>query len=84
MRVKVFRFRVSNAASRPCTGDIGEKWFDKSKAELKSNEYIEDTINSFLDKVNRAIDIKVNTVDVGFHNNGRGNTVDLVYTVLYE
>lgn len=85
MRVKVFRFRVSNAASSPCgSSDKKELWFRERMSELISPEQIEDTVNSFLDAVNRVVGIEVNTVDVNYHNNARGNTVDLIYTIMYE
>lgn len=85
MKVKIFRFRVSNAASSPRPDDYRESWFKKRLAELESEKDIECIINEFLYKeVKKVLDIKVNTVDVGYHNNARGNTIDLVYTILYE
>lgn len=85
MKVKVFRFRVSNVASSPCDDDYRKAWFKERLAELKSEKDIERIINEFLYKeAKKVLDIKVNTVDVGYHNNARGNTVDLVYTIPYE
>lgn len=85
MKVKIFRFRVSNAASISRGDDYREAWFRKRLAELNNENDIERIINEFLDKeVKKVLDIKVNTVDVGYHNNTRGNTIDLVYTILYE
>lgn len=85
MKVKVFRFRVSNAASSPCSEDYKKDWFKERLAELKSEKDIERIINEFLYKeAKKVLEIKVNTVDVEYHNNARGNTVDLVYTILYE
>ncbi len=58
MRVKVFKFRVSNAAASPCgDGDKKEQWFKERALELRSPEYIEDTVNGFLDSVNRVVGI---------------------------
>jgi len=85
MKVKVFRFRVSNAASSPCPDDYRENWFKERLAELKSEKDIECIINKFLyKKGKKVLDIKVNMIDVEYHNNARGNTIDLVYTILYE
>lgn len=85
MKVKVFRFRVSNAASSPWPEDYKKDWFKETLAELKSENDIERIINEFLYKeAKKVLEIKVNTVDVEYHNNARGNTVDLVYTILYE
>lgn len=85
MKVKGFRFRVSNAASSPCPEDYKKDWFKERLAELKSEKDIERIINEFLYKeAKKVLDIKVNTVDVEYHNNARGNTVDLIYTILYE
>ena len=59
--------------------------FVSMEKELKSPEDIEATVNNFLNSWGKKIiDIKVNTVDVQYHNNARGNTVDLVYTIMYE
>ena len=83
LKVKVFRFRVSNAASSPLKDDEYEKWFIQSKKELVSENYIEKTINKFIEDKD-VVDIKINNVDVNYHNNARGNTIDLVYTIMYK
>lgn len=65
--------------------DYKKDWFKERLAELKSEKDIERIINEFLYKeAKKVLEIKVNTVDVEYHNNARGNTVDLVYTILYE
>lgn len=47
------------------------------------DDKIEDEINEFLsDK--ELIEIKVNQADVRFHNNGRSNTIHLIYTIVYK
>lgn len=83
VKVKVFRFEVSNASSKICSGDDSSSWYYKERMKL-SNEYsIENAINEFLeDKI--LINIVINTVDVHYHNNGRGNIIHLVYTVIYK
>lgn len=83
MKVKVFRFTVSNAASAPMTGDETKDWYQKRKKELVTEKSIEKALNKFMETV-KVVEVKVNTVDVDYHNNGRGNTVDMVYTILYE
>ena len=84
-QVKIFDFIVSNAASSPCSEDVGTNWYIKNKAELSSSKNIEDTINGFLiDNNCTLIDLKVNNVDVYYHNNARGNTIKLVYTLIYK
>ena len=81
-RVKVFRFEVSNPASSPCKEDLQKEHFQKLLQQLISEDTIEDTINDFIqDKSN--VSILVNTVQVHTHNNARGNTVDLIYTISY-
>ena len=83
MKVKVFRFTVSNASSAASSDDIGKAWYSEQKKKLSTEKDIEKALNKFMETV-RVIDIKTNTVDVNYHNNGRGNTVDMIYTVLYE
>ena len=83
MKIKVFKFTVSNAASSPSENDMKERWYDKRKSELVDEEEIEDTINDFIRHKN-VISMYVNNVDVKYNNNGRGNSIQLVYTILYE
>lgn len=84
-QVKIFDFIVSNAAASPCEGDRDTYWYNKKKLELKSSKQIENTINEFLiDNNYTLVDLKVNNVDVMYHNNARGNTIKLVYTLIYE
>ena len=83
LKVKVFRFRVSNAASGPLKGDEHEEWFIQDKKELVSEKSIEETINKFIEDKD-VVDIKINNIDVRYHNNARGNTIDLVYTIMYK
>lgn len=83
-KVKVFKFRVSNATSSICSGDEHKSWYREKVSELVTQLEIESIVNKFLETVDVLVDIKVNTVDVEYHNNGRGNTVDMIYTVIYE
>ena len=85
MKIRVFRFRVSNPASYILRDDEKTEWFNERKCELYCPEEIEEIVNDFINsKGVKVIDIKVNTVEVHYHNNARGNTVDLVYTIMYE
>ena len=43
---------------------------------------IETIINDFI-KDKKVIDIKINNIDVHYHNNGYDNRIQLVYTVIY-
>lgn len=82
-KVKLFRFRVSNNTSIAFNGDKGTKWYIQDAKELHSEIVIENVINRFLlDK--ELISLNVSTVDVGYHNNARGNTIDLIYTITYK
>lgn len=83
MEVKIMRFRVSNAASSPCSDDYGTGWYKRELNELDGISEIEEIINDFIYR-KKVISIQVSTVDVKYHNNARGNTVDLIYTILYK
>lgn len=83
MRVQIFRFRVSNAASCAFGEDMTAKWYKEQRQQLDDEEYIEDTINDFI-KHKKNVQIIVTPVDVHYHNNARGNTIDLVYTIMFD
>lgn len=69
MKVKIFRFVVSSNVSQ----------------YIDSLSTIEDEINSFLDLSQaEVIDIKISTVTTNQHNNGGKDTVELIYTILYQ
>ena len=84
MKVKNFRFRVSNWTSRPCLGDETNPLFYEGAKEVYDCEQIDEILDDFLKDANRIIDIRVTPIEVNKHNNGKGNTVDLIYTFLYE
>ena len=82
-KVKIMRFCVCNCTTVCCTGDENTSWYKDSVNEVSSITEIENIVNDFIgDKV--VIDIKVNTIDVLYHNNARSNTVDLIYTIVYK
>lgn len=83
MKVKVFEFEVCNAASKLCSEDEGTKWAENEKRKLFTPAMVSDVINDFINDKD-VFDIKVNNVDVYYHNNCRGNTIHLFYTILYR
>lgn len=85
-KIKVFKFRISNAASFPLNDDERTSWFRKVAAELKSPEDIEKTIDNWVSANDELISwkiIDITPVTVQRHNNARGDTVDLYYTIEY-
>ena len=82
MKVKVLKFQVSNATSSLCKGDEKERWAHDMASMLDTPSKVEGALNDFCNGKN-IIDIKVNTVDVNYHNNARGNKIELWYTILY-
>ena len=44
---------------------------------------IDDTINDFC-KDKDVIDVKVNTIEHNWHNNGGSNGIDIIYTIIYR
>ena len=83
MKIKVFKFEVSNSARIPVGDDSKTAWYKSKRFDLAIPEEIEDEINDFCcDK--EIIDIKINTVDVHYHNNARANTIELWYTIMYK
>ena len=82
-RVKTFEFEVSNTSSAPCSSDIGTQWYQIEQRKLRLAEDIDDAINNFL-KDKSMISMHVSAVDVHYHNNARGNTIRLYYTIVFE
>ena len=87
MYIKTFRFRVSNATSSAFESDKEDAWYKERSKELTSEDEITQRINKYINTTipdRRVIDIKITPVNVNYHNNGRGNTIDLIYTIMYE
>ena len=82
-KVKIFRFEVSNGSSNPLKDDESSSWYINGQAKLVSEQEIEETINNFIYDI-EVIDIKVNNIDINYHNNARGNTIHLIYTIIYK
>lgn len=83
IKVEVVKFQVSNATSGYLNGDEKEKWYQEKLLDLHDSEDITESLNYFIEDKD-VIDIKVNTVDIKYHNNGRGNTIELWYTIIYR
>ena len=85
VQIKVFEFEISNASSAPTQGDLGEPWYSREQKKIASPEQIEEEINRFIDMCGaEVIDIKTNICEVRYHNNGRGNTNKIIYTIIYR
>ena len=83
MKIAVFKFEVSNSARCPLKGDETYSWYVASRNRLVDTDTVERKINRFCEDKD-VVDIKVNTVDAQYHNNARGNTIELWYTVMYK
>ena len=86
MKIKLFRFEVNNASCHLFEDDKKDCWANRlvkeEQEQLVSEEMIETIINDFI-KDKKVIDIKINNIDVHYHNNGYDNRIQLVYTVIY-
>lgn len=83
MKVKAFSFRLSNPASSAFGDDVQSTWYKKNISLIQTTEDIENTINEFIED-KTVVQMIVTHVDVNYHNNARGNTIDLIYTIMYE
>ena len=84
VKVKIFKFEVSNSASAAFESDLKERWFHSAKAKLSNPFEIQSVINTWIASEGAlVINIDVKSVDVQYHNNARGNTVQLWYTITY-
>lgn len=72
MKIAVFKYLASN-----------NRWKEKGGGECIDTELIEQEINEFCED-KEVVDIKVNTVEWDYHNNGGCNGVTLVYTIMYK
>jgi hypothetical protein len=72
MKVKIFRFLVSNYGYR--ASDDFKKRISKEYTHVSSEIEIQYAINYFLEDV-ELVDIKINTVDIADHNNGGSKIV---------
>lgn len=85
VQIKVFEFEISNASSAPTRDDLSMSWYREAQKKIVSPEQIEEEINHFIDIYGaEVIDIKTNVCEVCRHNNGRGNTNKIIYTIIYR
>lgn len=85
-QVHVLKFTVSNAASNVFSEDFNTPWYQKRIKDLKSTEDIEHELNLFLKNIpsDKIYSITPTVVTEHRHNNGRGDTNVLYYTIVYE
>jgi len=87
MKIKVFKFKVVSTyyLQKPRRNESESDKVKREKAleELSTELDIEDSVNAFI-QGKKVIDIKTNTVDAKYHNNGYSNTIELYYTIMYE
>jgi hypothetical protein len=82
-KVKVMRFRVSNWTTVAFDDDKTKANYIEAAREVMSEAEVTARVNAFI-KDKQVVNIITNTVDVHYHNNGRSNTVDLIYTIVYN
>lgn len=92
MRVKTFEFLVSNWAYLEDISD--SKYQDNTyklnrvinhKKQIKYASDIENTINDYLNNNNvELVDMKIDTIDINYHNNAGANTIKMIYTLIVK
>lgn len=85
MKVKVFKFEVTNFTT---TFDAKERsnanrYQIDAMNMIYEPEEIEEIINDAIKNLD-VVDIKVNVLHTKYHNNGHGNTMHMVYTIMYQ
>ena len=86
-QIKTFRFRVSNASSMAFSDDEQKPWYREAQAELVTERDIDNKVNKYIHQYlddKEIVNIIVTPVVVHRHNNGRSDTVDLIYTIVYK
>ncbi len=83
MKIKTFKFTIANAASHPFEADKKLCCYKEKLTEIDSPTCIDAIINDFI-KDKKIISISINTEIEHHHNNGRGNTVVALYTIVYN
>ena len=89
MKIKIFRFQVSNPANYADEEDKRAIWYLQHKEKLCSAEKVEATLNRFLTELEESgryevVDIKANSYTGERHNNGRADWVEMQYTIMYR
>ena len=87
IKTKNFQFLVSHAAGNNLHRDPSiDFWTTQSgKYKINDEKSIDKKINAWIEKEQAdVIDIKTMNYTLDRHNNGRQDTVVLVYTILYR
>lgn len=85
MKIKVFKFEVTNFTTTYNAEDRrkANQYQIDAMNRIYEPEEIEDIINDAIKGLN-VVDIKVNVLHTDYHNNGRSNTMHMVYTIMYQ
>ena len=87
IKTKTFQFLVSNAAGNALhqDSDLTFQFSQNSKYPVKDEKAIDKKVNGWIEKENaEVISLNVTSYAADRHNNGRHDTVILVYTILYR
>lgn len=87
IKAKTFQFLVSNAAGNALDQDSNLEFRSNqnSKHPVKDEKAIDKKVNAWIEKENaEVISFNVTSYAVDRHNNGRHDTIVLVYTILYR
>lgn len=87
IKTKTFQFLVSNAAGNAPDqdSDIAFRSNQNNKHPVKDEKAIDKKVNAWIEKENaEVISLNVTSYAVVRHNNGRHDTIVLVYTILYR
>ena len=86
MKIKTFTFKISNFAG---SADLGTDFrslksdYESPKESLSTSEKIDKTINEFISGVD-VVSISVNHPVIYRHNNACYDTVQAIYTIVYN
>ena len=87
-RVEILKFKVSNWASHAFTSDERGSSYRQALADMVTPNEMKRKVNEALEDIEWEggviKDIHVNELMIHQHNNGRGNMIDMVYTIVYE
>lgn len=83
IKVKILEYEVVNVAMDAKEVYKEQRWYLEKKKRITDAATREKEINNFC-KTHDVIDIKVNTIDAHYHNNGGDNTIRMSYTILYK
>ena len=87
IKTKTFQFLVSNAAGNTLhqDSDLAFRSNQNRIHPVKDEKAIDKRVNAWIEKENaEVISLNVTSYTVDRHNNGRHDTIVLVYTILYR